>query len=178
MILARIILAYQNSAAVNRLVRGAVRLHHSPAGLAGCPLAGQCSAVGLAAAQSRRICLHDEGADSRSAVAAGARHDDVGAGVAEVGDEVDVFLAGACQIQDRQSHLAANIREELLEAAARPGRHDLFVEKCGCREMVGGRNYGGTRGRYHTWTTEHAPQSFRKQRTSPLDQLSASPPQS
>ncbi len=53
MILVRIILAYQNSAFINRLVRGVVRLHHSPVGLSGCPLAGSCSAAGLAAAQSQ-----------------------------------------------------------------------------------------------------------------------------
>ena len=81
--------------------------------------------------------------------------------VSKVGDEVDVRLARAGEIENGKAFLSALIREELLESPARPRGHDLLIEDGGSRRMIRGRNNGGTRGQRISWTTEHAPQSFR-----------------
>ena len=48
--------------------------------------------------------------------------------VAQAGDEADVGLVGAGEIENRKAHLIANIAEELLQAAALPCRHHVLLK--------------------------------------------------
>src|SRR5437879_9813908 len=95
--------------------------------------------------------------------------------MAQIGDEVDIVLAGTGEVQHGKALLAADVGEKLLESPARTRSYDFLLNLPGARFVIVSTKRPGTRGQRSSWTTEHAHESVRNQLRSPLAQTSASP---
>ena len=65
--------------------------------------------------------------------------------MSQVGDEVDILLAGAGEIKNGQSHLTPEVGKELFQTATRSRGKQLFIEELRGRGVVPEHSSHGTR---------------------------------